>query len=70
MQGVVESYDPATRRGVVLAEPDRTPVALGPGSLAGSIFRSLSPGQRIIFEVAQEDGAPCAVRVRVGSDGY
>jgi cold shock CspA family protein len=67
---VVESYDPATRRGVVLAESDRTRIALGPGSLSGSIFRSLSPGQRILFELSQEDGTPCAVQVRVGSDGY
>ncbi len=70
MQGVVQAYDPATGHGVVLAEPDRTPIPLRPGALQGSIFRDLRPGQRIVFEVVEEDGQPSAVRVRVGSDGY
>ncbi len=70
MQGVVQAYDPATGTGTVLAEPDRSVVALRPGSLDGSIFRALRAGQRIIFEVADEGGARYATRVRVGSDGY
>ena len=70
MQGVVQAYDPATGSGVVLAEPDRTPIALRPGALQGSIFRSLAPGQRIVFEVVDEDGQRYAEKVRVGSDGY
>ena len=70
MQGVVQDYDPATGAGVVLAEPDRAPIALRPGALRGSIFRDLHPGQRIVFDVVEEDGRRCAVDVRIGSDGY
>ena len=70
MQGVVQAYDAATGEGVVLGEPDRAPVALRPGALQGSIFRNLRPGQRIVFEVVEEDGRRFAARVRVGSDGY
>ena len=70
MQGVVQAYDPGTGNGVVLAEPDRSLVALRPGSLQGSIFRELRQGQRIIFEVTEEGGGPSATRVRIGSDGY
>jgi cold shock CspA family protein len=70
VQGVVQAYDPATGNGVVLAEPDRTPVALRPGSLQGSIFRELRQGQRIVFEVVEEGGSRFAAGVRVGSDGY
>jgi cold shock CspA family protein len=66
---VVQAYDPATGHGVVLAAPDRTPVALRPGSLRGSIFRSLSPGQRILFDVVEGDDGPLAVQVRIGSEG-
>ncbi len=70
MQGVVQSYDPAVRTGVVLGEPDRTPLALRPGSLDGSLFRNLHTGQRIVFD-AEEDGGQCyAARVRIGSEGY
>ena len=70
MQGVVQAYDPGNGRGVVLAEPDRSPIAIRPGALEGSIFRLLVPGQRIVFEVTEEDGERCATRVRVGADGY
>ena len=70
MQGVVQAYDPATGEGMVLSEPDRAPIALRPGALQGSIFRNLRPGQRIVFEVVEEDGRRFAARVRVGSDGY
>jgi cold shock CspA family protein len=70
VQGVVQSYDPATGEGVVLAEPDRTAVPLRRGALQGSIFRELHPGQRIVFEVVEQDGARFADRVRIGSDGY
>jgi CspA family cold shock protein len=70
VQGVVQSYDPATGHGVVLGEPGRTPIALRPGALEGSIFRELRPGQRILFDVEDRDGSPCAVKVRIGSDGY
>jgi cold shock CspA family protein len=70
VQGVVEEYDPATGQGVVISEPDRTPVYLRPGSLQDSIFRTLRRGQRIVFQVAEEDGRPYAEAVRVGSDGY
>lgn len=70
MQGVVQSYDPATETGIVLAEPTLTPVELRPGSLTGSVFRSLHTGQRIVFEVEQEDSRVFAAGVRVGSGEY
>ena len=70
MQGVVQEYDPATGRGVVLAEPGRTPITLRPGALQGSIFRELRPGQRILFDLVEEEGTAYAARVRIGSDGY
>lgn len=70
MQGVVEAYDPVTGSGVVLGEPDRRPVHLRPGSLSGGLFRRLHPGQRIVFDVVEEEGRRFAARVRVGSEGY
>ena len=70
MQGVVQAYDPVTGRGVVLADPDRSSITLRHGSLQGSIFRALRPGQRIVFEVIEEGGTRFAAHVGVGSDGY
>ena len=69
MQGVVKVYDPITGAGLILLN-DRTEVQLRPGSLEGSMFRMLRQGQRILFEVDEEDGERYAREVRFGSDGY
>ena len=70
VQGVVKIYDPATGAGVVVRDDDRSEVLLRPGSLQGSIFRTLRQGQRIVFDVSEEDGRSFATTVRMGSDGY
>ena len=70
MQGVVKIYDPVTGAGVVVRDDDRTEVFLQPGSLKGSIFRSLRQGQRIVFDIVEDDGRPFAQSIRIGSDGY
>lgn len=70
MQGVVKIYDPVTGAGVIVRDDDRSEVFLRPGSLAGSIFRSLRQGQRVVFEVDDSSGQPFATTVRIGSDGY
>jgi len=69
VQGVVKMYDPITGVGLILLE-DRTEVQLRPGSLEGSMFRMLRQGQRILFEVDEEDGERYARDLRFGSDGY
>lgn len=68
-QGVVKVYDPTTGFGVVVAD-DQTEVQLRPGSLRGSIFRTLRQGQRINFDTVHEGETAYAATVRIGSDGY
>ena len=70
MQGVVKVYDPATGVGVLVRDDDRSEVYLRPGSLEGSMFRMLRQGQRVIFDVTEEEGRPYASNLRFGSDGY
>jgi CspA family cold shock protein len=70
VQGVVKTYDPVTGVGVVVTDYDRAEVLLRPGSLDGSIFRMLRQGQRIIFDVVEDDGTRYVRNVRVGQDGY
>lgn len=70
LQGVVQTYDPATGVGVIVRDDDHSEVYLRPGSLAGSIFRTLRQGQRIIFDVTEDDGAVYASAIRVGQDRY
>lgn len=69
-QGVVKVYDPVTGVGIVVRDADRSEVFLRPGSLQGSVFRTLRQGQRIIFDVVDEDGRTFITSVRLGQDGY
>jgi cold shock CspA family protein len=70
MQGVVKVYDPNTGAGIVVLDSDRSEVYLRPGSLQGSIFRTLRQGQRIVFDLEDEDDRRFVTGVRIGSDGY
>ena len=65
MQGVVKSYDPGTREGTVVRDTDRSEYPLAPDALAGSIFRMLRQGQRVIWDL---DGESRATGLRLGSE--
>ena len=69
-QGVVKSYDPVTGVGIVVRDADRTEAFLRPGSLKGSVFRTLRQGQRIIFDAVDEDDRSYVSAIRLGQDGY
>ena len=66
MQGVVKSYDPATRQGVILRDnPARNEYDLADDALVGSIFCLLRQGQRVVFDITA-DGL--ATSIRIGSE--
>jgi len=69
-QGVVKSYDPNTGNGIIILDTDKTEVYLTPGSLKGSIFRTLRQGQRINFDIKEEDSLKTVHNVRIGQDKY
>ena len=69
-QCVVKSYDPNTGNGIVILDTDKTEVFLAPGSLKGSIFRTLRQGQRVNFDIEQRDEIPTIVNIRIGQDKY
>jgi cold shock CspA family protein len=65
MQGVVKAYDPGTGAGSVLTDTDLSEYDLASDALAGSVFRMLRQGQRVIFDL---DDAGRATRLRLGSE--
>ena len=66
MQGVVKSYDPVTRDGLVVSDSvEMDEYELAPNALEGSVFRMLRPGQRVIFDL---DGQDRAHALRLGSE--
>ena len=68
-QGFVKVYDDTTGIGVIVRDDDRSEVLLKPGSLDGSLFRFLRQGQRVRFDLTNEE-PPVATNLRFGSDGY
>jgi CspA family cold shock protein len=69
MQGVVKAYDPGTGAGIIVRDDDRSEVFLRPGSLEGTLFRTLRQGQRVIFDTEEIDGRRYAHDLRFGMDG-
>ena len=69
-QGVVKTYDPVTGAGIVVRDVDRAEVYLRPGSLKGSVFRTLRQGQRVLFDSVEDDGRTFISSLRLGQDGY
>jgi cold shock CspA family protein len=65
MQGVVKAYDPQTGLGVVMCDTDLADYDLAADALAGSVFRMLRQGQRVVFDL--EPGGR-ATRLRLGSE--
>ena len=65
MQGVIKSYDPATGDGIVVRDTDLYEHDLAHGALAGSVFRMLRQGQRVIFDL---DSVGRATKLRLGSE--
>jgi cold shock CspA family protein len=65
MQGVIKSYDPTTGTGVVITDTDLSEFDLSADALAGSIFRMVRQGQRVVFDL-DADGR--ATRLRLGSE--
>lgn len=68
-QGVVKTYDPSTGIGIAVTDQGDE-VFLRPGSLAGSIFRFVRQGQRIVFDIVTDDDQSFASNVRIGQEGY
>lgn len=65
MQGVIKSYDPTTTQGVVIRDTDRNEFDLAGDALAGSVFRMVRQGQRVLFDL---DGEGFATGLRLGSE--
>jgi CspA family cold shock protein len=65
VQGVIKSYDPGSGDGIVVRDTDLSEVDLATDALAGSVFRLLRQGQRVIFDLNDEGQA---THLRLGSE--
>ncbi len=65
MQGVIKSYDPGSRDGVVIDDREFVEYDLASNALDGSLFRMVRQGQRVLFDL---DVHGCATALRLGSE--
>ena len=64
MQGVIKAYDPTTGIGVVVRDTDLAEFDLAADALEGSVFRMLRQGQRVLFDLDDNQ----ATGLRLGSE--
>tara|TARA_Y100000590_G_scaffold63019_3_gene67570 strand:- start:24020 stop:24244 length:225 start_codon:yes stop_codon:yes gene_type:complete len=65
LQGVVKSYDPGSGDGLIIRDSDLFEFELADGALEGSIFRMLRQGQRVVFELDENNNA---TNLKLGSE--
>ena len=65
-QATVKSYDSITRTGVLVGDDGETEWAIDPVSMDSSMFRFLRPGQRVTFDLVEEDGGKVTRNLRIG----
>ena len=65
MQGVVKSYAPGSGDGLIVRDSDLFEFELADGALEGSIFRMLRQGQRVVFELDENNNA---TSLKLGSE--
>jgi cold shock CspA family protein len=63
-QGTIKDYDDDSRTGSLLMD-DRTEIGIDAVSTQGADLRSLRLGQRVKFEIVEQDGAKIARRLRI-----
>ncbi|HVF08298.1 MAG TPA: cold-shock protein [Actinomycetota bacterium] len=63
-QGTIKDFDLEAVRGSLLMD-DQTEVAIDAGSLERSGILTLRLGQRVIFELGDDEGTPVARRLRL-----
>lgn len=66
MQGTVKDYDLENRTGTLLTDQEEE-IRIDPGSMEGSGLRYLRIGQRVRFDVAQEEGTKVARALQIVS---
>jgi cold shock CspA family protein len=65
-QATVKSYDSITKTGTLIADDGATEYSIEPASMETSMFRFLRPGQRVTFDLVDEDGASKTRNLRIG----
>jgi cold shock CspA family protein len=64
MQGTIKQYDEDTRTGSLVTD-DRAEISIDAASFPDEVILTLRLGQRVIFEVVEDDGRQLARGLRL-----
>ncbi len=65
-QGTVKSYDSVTKTGVLVSDDGQTEYEVDPAAIETGMFRFLRPGQRVTFDLVEEEGQRRTRNLRIG----
>jgi cold shock CspA family protein len=65
-QATVRRYDSITRTGVLVADDGTTEYEIDPEAMDSGMFRFLRPGQRVTFDIVEDDGVVRLRNLRIG----
>ena len=65
-QATVKSYDSISKRGSLVSDDGSTEYPLDAEAIDSGMFRFLRPGQRVTFELVEEQGEKRVRNLRIG----
>jgi cold shock CspA family protein len=65
-QATVKRYDSITKTGVLVADDGTTEYEIEPEAIDSGMFRFLRTGQRVTFDLVDEEGSARARNLRIG----
>jgi cold shock CspA family protein len=65
-QATVKRYDSITRTGVLVADDGTTEYPIDPEAIEQGMFRFLRIGQRVTFDLMDDEGAEKVRNLRIG----
>jgi cold shock CspA family protein len=65
-QATVKAYDSVTRTGKLITDDGKTEYVVDPEAMDSGMFRFLRPGQRVTFDLVEEEGEQRLRNLRIG----
>ncbi len=65
-QATVKTYDSLTRRGTLVSDDGSQEYEIDAAAVESGMFRFLRPGQRVTFDLVEQEGRTAIRNLRIG----
>lgn len=65
-QATVKTYDSITRSGILVSDDGAATYEIDAGAMESGMFRFLRPGQRVTFDLVEQEGRRTIRNLRIG----